>query len=58
VGRSPNPVGRGARAGAERAVNDAREFLAGVRTSFEASGFDGVAFETGTTAVANGALPV
>ena len=35
VGRRPNPVGRGSRAGAERAVNDAREFLAGVRTSFE-----------------------
>ncbi|HBB73879.1 MAG TPA: hypothetical protein DC048_05445 [Planctomycetaceae bacterium] len=57
VGRSPNPVGRGARAGAERAVNDAREFLAGVRTSFETAGFDGAAFEAGTTPVANGAVP-
>lgn len=44
VGRRPNPVARGARAGADRAVNDAREFLAGVRTSFESGGFDGTGF--------------
>lgn len=55
VGRRPNPVGRAARAGAERAVNDAREFLSGVRTSFETGGFDGAPFATGATA--NGAAP-
>jgi hypothetical protein len=42
VGRRPNPVGRAARAGAEHAVNDAREFLAGVRTGFETGGFEPV----------------
>lgn len=40
VGRRPNPVGQAARAGAERAVNDAQEFLAGVRTAFDTAGFD------------------
>ncbi len=40
VGRRPNPVGRGARDGAGRAVHDAREFLDGVRSSFEVAGFD------------------
>jgi hypothetical protein len=40
VGRRPNPVASAARAGAERAVNDASEFLAGIRTAFDAAGFE------------------
>lgn len=58
VGRTPNPVGRGARAGAERAVNDAREFLAGVRTSFETAGFEGGTLEVGNATIVNGAAAV
>lgn len=42
IGRRPNPIGRGARAGAERAVNDAQEFLAGARKSFDGAGFEGL----------------
>ncbi len=39
-GRRPNPIARGARAGADRAVNDAHEFLAGMRTSFDTGDFE------------------
>jgi len=35
VGRGGNPVSRGARQGTDRAVNDAREFLAGMKNSYE-----------------------
>jgi len=35
VGRTSNPVSQGARDGTDRAVNDAREFLAGVKSSYE-----------------------
>ncbi len=42
VGRRPNSVGQAARAGAEHAVRDAQEFLAGVRTAFDTAGFDAI----------------
>jgi hypothetical protein len=35
VGRGRNPVSLGARHGSDRAVSDAREFLAGLRSSYE-----------------------
>ena len=35
VGRRPNPVSRGARHGADRAVNDAREFVTGLKNAHE-----------------------
>lgn len=51
-GRRPNPIARGARAGADRAVNDAREFLTGMRTSFDAGNFDQPLSQISPTAVA------
>lgn len=57
VGRSANPVGRGARAGADHAVGDARKFLAGVRTAIDAGGFGETEFDAGTAEVASAATP-